>query len=220
MPEVDQAGKGPDNKPISGLPALLVSSAFESDVGMENNPIEPTRDTFYWYDVTQVVPAHDRKLAEVRDKVVAAWKDAERQKKVAAEAKAMKGMLGGGGDLGTVAAAAGLEVKTADKLTRGTAPTNGLSAAAVTAAFDGPKGYAAVADGATAMDKILLVVDSTTIPPFNPNDPQLEQIKTQLDGQFVNDLLAAFVAERQSKVDVQINQAALGAVLGLNQPTQ
>ena len=220
VPEVDQSGKAPDGKAIADLPTLLVSSAFESDVGMENNPIEPVRNTFIWYDVTQVLPAHDRTLAEVRDKVVAAWKDAERQKKVAEQADALKAKLGGGSDLATVAADAGLEVKTADKLTRGSKPNDSLSAAAIAAAFGGPKGYVAVADGSTPMNKVLLVVDSTTVPPFNPNDPQLAQIKSQLDSQFVNDLLAAFVAERQTKIDVQINQAALGAALGLNQPTQ
>ncbi len=218
--EVDQSGKGPDNKAIADLPAPLVQAAFESDVGMENNPIEPVSDTFIWYDVTQVMPAHDRTLAEVHDKVVAAWKDMERQKKVAEQADALKAKLAGGGDLATVAAGASLEVKTADTLTRQSKPTDGLSAAAISAAFDGPKGYAAVADGTTPMNKILLVVDDTTVPPFNPTDPQLEQIKSQLDSQFVNDLLAAFVAERQTKIDVQINQAALGAALGLNQPTQ
>ncbi len=219
VPEVDQSGKAPDGKAIADLPPLLVSSAFESDVGMENNPIEPTRDTFIWYDVTQVLPARDRTLAEVRDQVVAAWKDEQRQKKVAEQADALKAKLVGG-DLATVAADAGLEVKTADKLTRGSKPSDGLSAAAISAAFDGPKGYTAVADGSTPMNKVLLVVDSTTVPPFNPNDPQLAQIKSQLDSQFVNDLLAAFVAERQTKIDVQINQAALGGALGLNQPTQ
>ena len=220
VPKVDQAGKGPDNKAIADLPPLLVSSAFESDVGMENNPIETTRDTFIWYDVTQVMPAHDLTLAEVHDKVVAAWKDEQRQKKVAEQADALKAKLGGGGDLATVAADAGLTVQTADKLTRGSAPTGEMSAAAVAAAFDGPKGYYAVADGADAMHKILLVVDDTTVPTFNPKDPQLEQIKSQLDSQFVNDLLAAYVTERQSVVNVQINQAALSAVIGLGQQGQ
>ncbi len=215
--EVDQSGNGPDGKPIADLPPLLVSSAFASDVGMENNPIEPARNTFIWYDVTQVIPAHDRTLAEVRDKVVAAWKDEERQKKVAAEADALKAKLGTAGELAKVAADAGLTVKTADKLTRGSKPTDDLSAAAIAAAFAGPKGYVAVADGTTNMTKVVLAVDDSTVPMFNPADPQLAQIKAQLDNQFVNDLLAAYVTERQSKIDVQINQAALSAALGLNQ---
>ncbi len=216
--EVDQSGKGPDGKAIADLPSAVVQAAFQSDVGMENNPIEPTRNTFIWYDVTQVMPAHDRTLAEVRDKVVAAWKDAERQKKAAEQADALKAKLAtNGGDIAKVAADAGLEVKTADKLTRGAPATEDLSAAAIAAVFDGPKGYAAVADGIDAMHKVLFVVDDTTVPTFNKDDPQLAQIKTQLDNQFINDLLAAYVAERQSKIDIQINQAALSAALGLNQ---
>ncbi len=217
VPEVDQSGNAPDGTPVADLPTLVVSSAFQSDVGMENNPIEPTRDNFFWYDVAKVIPAHDRTLAEVHDKVLAAWKNDERRKKLGEQADALKAKLGPGADFAKVAADAGLEVKTSDKLTRGSSPTADLSAAAINAAFDGPKGTIEVADGTTDMNKVLLVVDETTVPTFNPKDPQLAQIKSQLDSQFVNDLLAAYVAERQSKIDIQINQAALTAALGLNQ---
>jgi hypothetical protein len=60
-------------------------------------------------------------------------------------------------------------------------------------------------------------VDDTTVAPANAADPQLAQIKTQLDSQFVNDLLAGYVTDRQTKVSVQINQSALASVLGINQ---
>ncbi len=215
--EADQSGKGPDGKAIPDLPSLLVQAAYNTDVGMENNPIEPTRNSFLWYEVTQVMPAHDRPLAEVRDQVVAAWKDEQRQKKLADQADALKAKIGPGADIATVAADAGLEVKKADKLTRASKPTEDLSAAAISATFDGPKGYVAVTDGTTDMNKVLLAVDDATVPTFNPDDPQLAQIKQQLDSQFVNDLLAAYVTERQSKINVQINNAALSAVLGLSQ---
>ncbi len=217
VPQIDQSGKGPDGKPVADVPTLLTQSAFESDVGMENNPIEPVRNTFVWYDVTQVMPAHDRTLADVHDQVLAAWKDDQRQKKVAEQADTLKGKLANAGDLAQAATDAGLQVKTADKLTRASQPTDELSAAAVKAAFDGPKGYVAVADGVDAMHKVVLGVDDSTVPSFNKDDPQLAQIKKQLDSQFVNDLLAGYVTDRQSQINVQINQAALSAALGLNQ---
>lgn len=217
VPAVDKSGNGQDDQPVAGLPAGLVQAAYNTDVGMENNPIEPSRNTYVWFDVNQVMPAHDRKLAEVHDKVVAAWKDEQRQKKLDAQAESLKTEVTKGGDLAKAASDAGLTVKTANDVTRGTQPSGDLSAAAIAAAFGGPKGYVAVADGAQPMTKLLLVVDGSTVPPFNPKDPQLAQIKTQLDSQFVNDLLAAYVTERQSKVTVQINQAALTAALGVNQ---
>ena len=215
--KVDEQGNGPDGKPVPGMPKSLAQAAFSSDVGMENNPIEPVRNTYVWFDVTQVMPAHDLTLAEVHDKVVAAWKDEQRQKKLTEQADALKAKLGPGSDFAKVAADAGLTVQTSDKLKRGASPSGDLSAAAIAAAFDGPKDYVALADGTTPMNKILLKVDSTTVAKFNPKDPQLEQIKTQLDTQLVNDLLAAYVSERQTKINVQINNAALTAVLGLNQ---
>ena len=46
--------------------------------------------TFVWYEVTAVTAPRERPLAEVRDKVVAAWKDAERAKRLAASADAVE----------------------------------------------------------------------------------------------------------------------------------
>ncbi len=217
VPAVDASGKDPDGKQIPDLPAGLVAAAFGTDVNIANDPIEPTRNTYIWYEVTALTAAHDRPLAEVRDKVVAAWKDAERDKKVTAQADDLKAKLAGGADIATVAADASLDVRTVDKVTRGMQPTGELSADAVKAAFEGPKGYVAITAGALPLTRIVLVVDDSTVPAYDPKDPQLVSIKKSLDTQYQNDLLAAYITDRQSKTEVRLNQAAMSAALGISQ---
>ena len=215
IPAVDAEGKDPNGNPVPDLPANLLTAAFQTDVGLENDPVQPVRNAYVWYDVTAVTPAHDRTLADVRDKVVVAWKDDQRQKKVAAQADDIKAKVAGGEDIAKVAADDGLTVNKSESLTRSSKPTADLSADAIKAAFDGPKGYIAVANGVEPMTKIVLVVDASTVPDFKADAPELTQIKAQLSSQLVNDLLAAYVTERQAKINMQINQAAIATALGL-----
>src|SRR4029079_5811484 len=98
-------------------------------VGIPNDPIQPDANSYVWYDVTAITETRDRPLAEVHDKVVAAWKDAERQKKLEAKAADLKGKLDGGDDIAKVAADNQLDVKTVDKLLRGMPAACDLSAA-------------------------------------------------------------------------------------------
>src|SRR5581483_11516834 len=72
IPAVDKNGADDKGEAIKNLPAGLVSGAFASDVGVQNEPIA-IEGGFVWYDVTAVTPEHDRELKDVRDKVVAAW---------------------------------------------------------------------------------------------------------------------------------------------------
>jgi peptidyl-prolyl cis-trans isomerase D len=220
LPAVDANGKNTDGTAIADLPAGLVAAAFDSAVGLVNDPIEPSRNTFVWYEVDSVTDARDRPLEEVRDKVVAAWTDAERAKKLDATAADIKSKVEGGATMDTVASEAGLDLNSADKVTRATPATGQLSTAAIKAAFDGPKGFVTIADGALPMSKIVLVVDDTTIPPFDPKAADIAQTGEQLSSQLVNDLLAAYITQRQTETNVQINQSVIAAALGVSQPTQ
>ena len=220
VPAVDSAGKNADDTAIKDLPAGLVAAVFDSAIGLQNDPIEPSRNTFVWYEVTSVTDARDRPLEEVRDKVIAAWTDSQRAEKLDAAAEDIKNKVSGGESLETVATASDLQVNTADKVERGMPATGQLSTAAIKAAFDGPKGFVTIADGALPMTKIVLVVDDVVTPAYDPNMEGLAATGEQLSSQIINDFLAAYITQRQSETDVQINQAVIAAALGITQPTQ
>ena len=161
VPALDATGKDGDGTAIADLPGgpALVTAVFASDVGLDNNPI-PAGDGYVWFEVTAVTAERDRELAEVRDKVIAAWKDAEVEKALTARAEDIRGQIESGGDIATIATGAGLTVQTAAAVKRAGDPPIGLAAPAVEAAFGGPKGYAAVADGENGAKLVITSTDS------------------------------------------------------------
>src|SRR5690606_19320109 len=54
-----------------------LAAAFEADEGIENVPLNVGANGHLFYEVDEIIPARDRTLDEVRDRVVADWTDAE-----------------------------------------------------------------------------------------------------------------------------------------------
>jgi peptidyl-prolyl cis-trans isomerase D len=214
VPALDAAGRDADGAAIADLPGgqALVTAAFESDVGLENNPI-PATDGYVWFQVTSVAAERDRELAEVRDKVIAAWKAAEVEKRLTARAEEIRDQVENGGDLAAIATSAGLTVQTAAAVKRGGEPPIGLSAPAVEAAFGGPKGYAAVADGEGGA-KLVITSTEVTVPPYFSGAPDLVQPEEQFSGEMANDLLTSYVYQLQERLGVSVNQVALQSAIG------
>jgi peptidyl-prolyl cis-trans isomerase D len=213
---VDATGKGEDGNTVEGLSPVLVKAAFDSDVGLENNPVQPDRTSFTWFEVTSVIDPRDRALDEVRDRVVAAWKEEERARLLRERADAIAKEVNEKGDLAAVAAAHGLEVKKAPKITRVSPPTGDLSSAAIAAAFETERGKAAAAAAVQPMTSLVLVVDAVTVPPYVADAPELAQLKAQFDSQFINDLVGMYVAQLQAKAEVRFNQPVIQQLLGVS----
>jgi peptidyl-prolyl cis-trans isomerase D len=211
---VDESGKDDKDTAIPNLPTGLVVAAFEAGVGDENDPIQSDAGSVVWYEVSGTTAPRDRTLDEVRPKVVAAWKDAQRVKQLDDLAAQVKQRLDNKDDIQKVATDVGVTVKTAAKVTRGSKPTEDLSVAAISGAFDGPQGSVAVADGVQPMTKVVLRVDTISVPPFDAASPALSDSKQTLDGQFVNALLTLYVGQKQSETKITFNQAALQQVIG------
>jgi peptidyl-prolyl cis-trans isomerase D len=221
IPAVDATGKGEDGKPVADLPGGndLVNAAFQSDVGIENDPIQiDNRTGWAWYEVTNVTPARDRQLSEVKDRVVADWKEKQVDDRLVAKANEIRDRLAKGEQIASIAAELSLQMQTADKLTRNTQASELLPAAAVSAAFDGPKGYAAVTPGTAPDTQIVLLVTDSVVPPFDANGTGMAEVKKQLGMQIANDVLAQYIAEMQNSLGVTINQAALQQVIQQQQP--
>jgi peptidyl-prolyl cis-trans isomerase D len=219
VPSVDATGKDDAGVAIADLPggAALVDAIFESDVGLDNNPL-PVDKGYVWYEVTAVSAARDRELAEVRDRVLAAWKAAEIDKRLSARAEEIRDRLANGEAVGAVAAAFGLAVETAEGVTRVGEPPEGLNAAAVQAAFGGPKGHAAIVDG-EGDAKIVVVASEVTVPPFFSGAPDLAGAEEQYAEEIASDLMSQYVFQVQQELGVTVNQNALQTIVaGPTQP--
>ena len=106
-----------------------------------------------------------------------------------------------------------LEPRTAAAVKRTTEANDKLTTAAIQQAFGGPKGFAAVADGAD-QSKIVLVVEGSTIPPYFSGAPDMKDTEDRLSGDIANDFLQQYVTQLQQKLGVAVNQATLQRLIG------
>src|SRR5262249_5907977 len=159
-------------------------------VGAQNDPVQPDPQSFAWFEVTGITPPHDRTLADVHDKVLAAWKDDQRQQQLDNKTAAIKKRVDGGETLAAVAADPMLMVQTQDMVTRLTQAQGVMSDAGLNTIFNLGKGQSGTARGAVAFTSLVFTVDDIVDPPYDPNDATLAQLKDQLNGQLVNDILA------------------------------
>src|SRR6195952_934228 len=87
---VDRSGRLPNGQPVANVPRGLdvVSQAFSSDVGVDNDPIQ-FAGGYAWYDVLGITPSRERTLDEVKDQVEARWRDDQISTKLRAKATDM-----------------------------------------------------------------------------------------------------------------------------------
>ena len=164
---------------------------------------------YAWFRVTDIEASHERALDEVRDDVVAAWKQDERQSRNAELAGEILKEIEGGKSLEAVAEEQGLSVTTATDITR---QVHGeLPASAVQQAFGGPLHHKATAlDGDT---QYVLEVAKVTAPEFDPNALQLESIKKRLNQNASTDLLSQLSATILSNLGYTVNDAMMKQVV-------
>ncbi len=114
---VDRSGRTPNGQPAANIPRGLdvVSQAFNSDVGVDNDPIS-FNGGYVWYDVVGITPSRERNLDEVKDQVEARWRGDQISSRLRDKATEMVKKLDQGGKLADEATQAGLSVETASRL--------------------------------------------------------------------------------------------------------
>src|SRR5215470_17910887 len=103
---VDRSGRTPEGEPVADLPAGvdIVNSAFNTEVGNENEALAIPGGGYVWYDVVNVTPSRERKLDEVKDRVEARFREDETIKRLNAKTTEIVDKLKSGASLATVAA--------------------------------------------------------------------------------------------------------------------
>jgi peptidyl-prolyl cis-trans isomerase D len=111
---IDRKGLDPSGNPVAGLPSGVdvISAAFGSDVGVENEPMQLQGGGFVWYEVLKITPPREQTLDEVRGKVEESWRNDQVAEKLKAKAAELVEKLKGGTPLNDLAAAEGLTVQT------------------------------------------------------------------------------------------------------------
>ena len=219
VPKVSREGTGEDGAPIADLPGgeQLLTEAFESDVGLENNALRLADGSFVFFEVLDLVPSRQRTLDEVRDEVVAAWKAEEVAARIEEKAGALFERLQGGETLAAIAAEIGATVQTVEGVKRGGGGAPGLSPNAVAQAFGGPEGHVANAEADAPPARILLRVDKVIDPPFFAEAADAQAMAGQLQEAMRNDVLGSFNRQLLQARDARVNNAVFSQLTGTPQ---
>jgi peptidyl-prolyl cis-trans isomerase D len=204
---VDAEGKDMKDQEVKDLPngQKLVNDVFQSEVGVEPLPVTLDNGGYVWFELQDVIPARDRKLDEVKDKVVADWTVEQQRAALAKKADELVKQIKGGKSFADAAAELKLAVESKAGLRRGASDAV-LSTDVVTTAFDGPKGFVTHAATEGGDSQIVLSVKDV-----NENAPAdaLENKDEQIDELARNagqDILNQMVGELQVEYGVSFNR--------------
>ena len=131
----------PQGNPVPDLPQNVdvLPAAFAAEVHGENEPLRvPNNGGYVWFDVDAITPARDRPLDEVKDQVVARWRDDEMAKRLKTKATEMLDKIKAGTSFADVAAADRLKVEMAARHQAGR-PAARLSAGSRHRVFQTPQ---------------------------------------------------------------------------------
>jgi peptidyl-prolyl cis-trans isomerase D len=213
---VDRSGRLPNGQLVTNIPRGLdvVSQAFTSDVGVDNDPIA-FNGGYVWYDVLGITPSRERSLDEVKDQVEARWRDDQIASRLRSKATEMIQKLDQGGHLADEAATAGLKVETAAAFRRDATPP-GVPASAVAAAFRTAKDGVGQVAGAAAGEWIVFRVTDVTVPPVDLASDEMKKLKETLLRAQTDEQVGQYVTKLESDIGTTINEAAFAQVTGAN----
>ncbi|EGP07556.1 peptidyl-prolyl cis-trans isomerase PpiD [Bradyrhizobiaceae bacterium SG-6C] len=211
---VDRSGRGPDGKPVTGLPqgVDVVSPAFASNIGVENEPVQYNGGEL-WFDVLGVTPSRDRSLDEVKDQVQARWKDEQIATRLRAKAAEMVGKVEKGATLDAEATSAGVKVETA-KLFKRDSDAKDVPERLVAAAFRTPKDGVGQTEGNGATEWIVFKVTDIAVPPVDLASDDVKKLTDNLRRAEMEEQLTAYIAKLETEIGVSINQNAFAVATG------
>jgi peptidyl-prolyl cis-trans isomerase D len=214
---VDRSGRQPNGQPAGNIPQGLdvVAQAFNSDVGVDNEPIS-YRGGYVWYEVLGVTPPRDRTLDEVKDQVAARWREDEIAARLSAKATELVKKLNEGGKLADEAAALGVQVEIATSFRRDATPP-GLPNGVVTAAFRTAKDSASQTEAAGGSQWVVFRVTDINTPVVDMASEDVKKLKDTLQRALSQEQSAEYVARLEKDIGTTINEAAVAQVVGSNQ---
>jgi peptidyl-prolyl cis-trans isomerase D len=213
---VDRSGRAPNGQPVSTIPngLDLVSQAFNSDVGVDNDPIS-YRGGYVWFDVLGITPSRERSLDEVKDQVEAKWRDDQISQRLRSKATEMVQKLEQGGKLADEAASVGVKMESADGFKRD-AQLQNVPASTIAAAFRTAKYGAGEASASGGSEWFVFRVTDIIDPPVDFASEDIKKLRESLQRSMSDEQIAQYVAKLETNIGTTINQAGFAQVTGAN----
>jgi peptidyl-prolyl cis-trans isomerase D len=218
--EIDRGGRDPAGNAVPDLPEpqRLIAGAFAAEMGVEIDPIQ-VEGGYVWYDITNITPARERTLDEVKTQVETRWREEEIANRLRTKAGELFDKLKAGTSLPEIAMAEGLTVETKVGIKR--ANVEGpLSARTIEAIFRTPKDAASFAPTVTGSpqpiemgEQVVFRVTDVVVPTVDFDSAASKNIREVLNRMAANDVLTGYLVQLESEIGVTINQAALRQII-------
>jgi peptidyl-prolyl cis-trans isomerase D len=209
---LDATGRGPDGRPLPDAPTQEILAAIFAAPEGEVSLLEETADgTFFVFRVEAVQPPQRRALEDVRDEVVALWRQREQDSLAAERVEEIMANARAGRTLEAIAADLGDEVvlRSFEPLRRtADGAAAGLTPEAVAALFDTKAGELVREPVPTVEGKAMLRTDTVTV----PDASAAAEVAAELKAGIANDILVQYEAALRGRYPVQVNNAALASL--------
>jgi peptidyl-prolyl cis-trans isomerase D len=211
---VDRSGRTPAGEPVADLPAGvdLINSAFNTEVGNENDALSLPAGGYVWYDVINVMPSRERTLDEVKDRVEARFREDELIKRLNAKTEDILGKLKSGASLAEVAAAESLMVETKSGLKRQGGEQ--LPPRVISEVFRTAKDAVGSAEGQSPTERVIFRVTEINVPAFDANSATTTRLLDQLKASYGDDVLSQYVTRLENDIGTDINRSGVAQAVG------
>jgi peptidyl-prolyl cis-trans isomerase D len=213
---IDPAGNDPQGAPVKDLvdgPALL-KAAFASDIGVDNDTLRLANGGYQWFEVAKIDKARDKSFEEAKPDVEKAWREEQVGKRLSAKTAELVKKLDAGESMASIAAAEGkLTVKHESNVRRGL--SSGLAQNFVNEIFNVNVHRAGTTPNEDGGAYLFVVTDSS-VPPFDPQSPELTNVKTDAKNGYIEDLIAQYITKLEGEIGVKLNAKAFAAATGVS----
>jgi peptidyl-prolyl cis-trans isomerase D len=202
---IDRKGLDPAGNPVTGLPpgADIITAAFGSDVGVENEPVQLQGGGFVWYEVLKVTPPREQALDDVRATVEESWRNDQVSEKLKAKAAELVEKLKGGASLNDLAAADGLTVQTSFGIKRA-GNTVTVPPRVAQAVFQLEKDQSGSAEGNPG-EWVVFHLTDITVPALDTASADGKRIDDNVKRGITEDFIGQYVQQLQKDLGATIN---------------
>jgi peptidyl-prolyl cis-trans isomerase D len=209
---IDRKGLDPAGNPVAGLPpgVDVITAAFGSEVGIENEPVQLQGGGFVWYEVLKITPPREQALDEVRAKVEETWRNEQIAEKLKAKAAELVEKLKGGAALNDLAAAEGLTVQTSFGIKRA-GNTVTVPPRVAQAVFQAEKDQPGSTEGNPGEWVVFRLTD-ITVPAFDQASAEGKRIDENVKRGMTEDFIGQYVEQLKKELGATINLSVVRQV--------
>ena len=212
---ISRNGQDPAEQEVEGLPDTrpFLREAFDLESGGESLVIETGNGDYFVVRVDGITASAQRPLAEVREEVLAAWRDEEVERLLREKAEALAQRLGEAGDLAGIGESEGLSLAKTEPLRREDTGPEKVPAAELTTRLFGAKPNGVVTAPAPEGYVVAKLVEILPADPTGDAEG-LAALRDQLGAGLQQDFMAQFIAALRERYDITVNQQLVDQLTG------